>query len=173
MARVGLADINSLPDPLQSYQMEWYIPTIPGAGDGKGLKIRCRSFPIPGEQKDDVEVTLHGVTLKYAGRTTYSHDMALTFIETRDVYVMTRLKGWLAYSRDIINTAGTYKSQYAATSFIYMYDDALNVVSTVKLFNSFLKTMDDITTDGTASTPLEVNATISYDWTQLVQGFSS
>ncbi len=173
MARVGLADVNSLPDPILQYQAEWYIPTIPGSGDGKGLKIRCRSFPMPGEQKDEVEVTLHGVTLKYAGRTTYSHDAQLTFIETRDIYVMTRLKGWLAYSRDILNTAGTYKTQYSATSFMYLYDDAENVIATLKLYNSFLKSMDDVSTDGSSSTPLEVNATLSYDWTQLIQGFSS
>ena len=173
MARVGLADVNSLPDPLQQYQAEFYIPSVPGAGDGKGLRTRCRSFPIPGEQKDEVEVTLHGITLKYAGRTMYGHDLQLTFIETRDVYVMTKLKAWLAYSRDIINTAGTYKSQYATSGFVYLYDDTEQVVATIKLFNCFIKTMDDVSLDGTSSTPIEVNATISYDWNQLIQGYST
>ncbi len=173
MARVGLANVNSLPDPLQQYQAELYFPSLPGSGDGSGLRTRCKGFPIPGEQKDDVEVTLHGITLKYAGRTTYSHEIQLSFIETRDVYVMTRLRNWMRFSRDIRNTAGTYKSQYAVSGFAYLYDDTESIVGTLKLFNSWLKTIDDATTDGASSAPLEIAGTLSYDWTQWTAGFAS
>ena len=173
MARVGLSSIAALPDPLLGYQAELYVPTIPGAGDGSGLRTRLKSFPIPGEEKEDVEVTLHGVTVKYAGRTTFSHEMALSFIETRDIYVMTQLKAWLAYSRNILQTAGTYKSQYATTSFIYLYDDTETVVQTVKVFGSFMKNMGEVQLDGTQSAPVEVPATMSYDYVQHFAGLVS
>ncbi len=173
MARVGLSSIAALPDPLLGYQAELYVPTIPGSGDGSGLRTRLKAFPIPGEEKEEVEVTLHGVTIKYAGRTTYTHEMALTLIETRDIYVMTQLKAWLAYSRNILQTAGTYKSQYATTSFIYLYDDTESVVQTIKVFGTFLKSMSEVQLDGTQSAPVEVSATLSYDYTQFFQGLVS
>ncbi len=170
MARVGLSDVVALPDPLLTYQFEWYIPSIPGGGDGSGLKTRCRTASIPGETKEEVEVTLHGVTLKYAGRTTYTHEITLEFQETRDVYVMTRLRNWLAYSRNILNTTGSYKSQYAATSFLYLYDDTQTVVSTIKLYNSFIKSLQDVNLDGTQSQPLQVSGILSYDYVQQFAG---
>lgn len=170
MARVGLSNILALPDPLLGYQAELYVPTIPGSGAGDGLKTRLKTFSIPGEEKEDVEVTLHGVTTKYAGRTTFTHEMTLQFIETRDIYVMTQLKTWLAYSRNILQTQGTYKIQYATTAFIWLYDDTETIVQTIKVFNAFLKNMQEVSMDGSQSAPVEVSATLSYDVTQFFPG---
>ena len=168
--RIGLPDIAALPDPLLQYQAELFVPTIPGSGSGTGLKTRLKTFAIPGEEKEDVEVTLHGVTLKYAGRTTYTHTMSLTFIETRDIYVMTQLKAWLAYSRNILQTQGTYKSQYSTTAYISLYDDTETVVQTIKIFGSFMQSMTEVNLDGSVSSPVEVTAQLYYDYTQFFQG---
>jgi hypothetical protein len=167
--RLGLSDVNSLPDPLLAYQFQWIVPNIPGSGSGAGLQLRCRSATVPGEQKDDVAVDLHGVTLKFAGRTTFNHDLSFSFYETRDGYVMNQLKAWLAYSRNIIQTTGTYKKQYSTTSFIYLFDDTNSVIKQIKLNNTFLKDMQDISGfEGGSSSPIEISATMSFDWPEFI-----
>jgi hypothetical protein len=170
MARIGLSDIAALPDPLQSYQFEWFVPSIPGSGDGRGLTLRCNQASIPGETKDEVEVSLHGITLKFAGRTTFTHEVSLQFQETRDLYVIMKLKAWLAYSKDIIATTGAYKAQYSTTSKLYLYDDTQSIIATVNIYNSFIKSMSDVQLDGTQSSAVPVQATLSYDYTQIFAG---
>jgi selenophosphate synthase len=161
--RIGFADVSSLPDPLLQYQFELIIPTIPGQGSGQGLAIRCKTSSLPGKQQEDVEVTLHGVTTKYSGRTTFTHDLPATFVETRDMYVRDTLNKWLDFKRDIVNTTGNYKSLYATTALMLVYDDTNKVIRTIKMLNFFIKAFDDTGMDGSASTAVEPNATFSYD----------
>lgn len=168
MSRIGLSDVSGLPDPLLQYQFELIIPTIPGQGNGKGLAQRCKTTSLPGSQLEDVEVTLHGVTVKYAGRTTFSHDLQATLVETRDLYVRDTIRKWLDFCRDIRNTSGNYKSQYATTAIIQLYDDTNTVIRQIKLSGFFPKTLDDAGVDGSASSPVEPSVTFSYDyWTDV------
>lgn len=164
MARIGLSDVNSLNDPFLGYQFELSIPSVPSGDSSTELTTRCRSTSIPGMQLEPVEVTLHGVTLEYAGRPTLNHDLQCTFIESNTMYVRTTLLNWLDYTNSLTDTTGNEKSSYATTAYLLLYDQTMTCFQTLTLHNFWIKTVDDAGLDGSQSSALELNATFSFDW---------
>jgi len=164
MARIGLSLVGGLPDPLNQYQFELIIPTIPGSGSGTQVAIRCKSASIPGHTKDDLDVTVHGVTVKFAGMTKFTHEMSSNFVETRDMVVYNTFHAWLNYINNIIATTGNYKANYSTTAYLLLYDNAETVIKTIQLMNFFIKGIGDAAMSGESSAAVEWDATFSYDW---------
>ena len=172
MSRIGLSSIQGalLADPILGYQSQLSIYTIPGGGDGQGLSIRTRVSSIPGLKFDDVLVHLHGVELKFAGMPKYSHSLKLTVLETRDLVTRTALVNWMNTARNLKATTGSYKSQYATTATLEIYDDAENVIQTIIFYGVYPESIDDHGLDGASSAPIEYGINLSYDyWSDSVE----
>lgn len=164
MPRSSLADIRALPDPLLSYNWDLFIPNVP-TGDFRSPTIKCQNVNIPVVQTDDVPVTLHGVTVKYAGREMYTNQFTATFLETRDMTTRDVIRGWIEYCRNSAANTGTYKAQYATTALLALYDDAGNTVRTVNIYGCFPQSLDEPSLDGSGSQPVLYSVVFNFDFT--------
>ncbi len=165
---VGLSDIQALPDPQLGYQFNFLVPNIPGQGGGRGLAVRCKSTSLPGQETEVAQVVLHGIELDYAGRQTYSHSQQMTLLETRDFYSRNTIRQWMDFCRNIRNASGNYASLYKANAILQLFDDTNTVTKQIQLIGCWPKALNDGQLSGEASTPVEIEVTLSYDlWTDL------
>lgn len=163
MAKPGLSDVRSLPDPLFSYQFALFVNTPGGAGS-RALTLRCQNAVLPGISNDEVTVSLHGVDVNYAGRPQYPRTFSTTFLETRDLVVRNTLRSWIELQRNARNNTGSYKSEYESTGDLVLYDDHNNVIKTIRLYGLFPQTMDEPQMDGSQSSAIMLSVTWKYDF---------
>jgi len=163
MPKTSLQDIRALPDPLFTYQWDVYIATLPGTGNSRSLTYKATSTSIPGSTLENVPVNLAGAELRYAGRQNYSHSFTLTLHETRDVGSLEMLRRWQRVARDNTLNTGTYKSVYATSVELVLYDDTNSEVRRITLIGCFPETIDDAALDR-ASGAVSINCTLSYDY---------
>jgi len=163
MARTGLSDIRALPDPLMGYNFDLVIPNVPGGGDARSLTIKCMSTSIPGMSTEDVTVSLKGIDTKYAGRPMYTHTLSCTYLETRDLSTRDAIRNWIKLQRDFRANTGSYKSDYATTASLMLYDDTGAAIRQISLEGFFPQNMDDAALDGGSSTPVNIAVTFAYD----------
>lgn len=162
MARSSLADVRSIGDPAQSWNFDLFLPTIPGSSDSRDLTFKCQTTDLPGMGLDNVDVSLHGVTIPYAGRAIYTHTMNATFVETRDWSTREKFRRWRELARSWVNNSGSYYSTYAVDAEIALYDDLPQVVRTVKLWGLWPETIAEVSLDGSASNLILQTVTFRY-----------
>ena len=163
MARTSLSDVDSLPDPLLSYNFDLVFPVIPGGGNTRQTTIKCMSTQLPGMQLEQQTAGLHGVEVSYAGRQVYTKTFTATYIETRDATTRKDFKRWMRVARNNRTNRGSYKSQYATTPTLYLYDDLPQIVETNLIRGCFPIDVQDVEMDGGAGTIVQVTITFSYD----------
>lgn len=164
MARSSLQDIRSLPDPLLSYNWDLFIPVVPSGSDFRSLTIKCQNVTLPGVSVEDVPVTLHGVTVKYAGREMYTNQFTASFLETRDMSTRDVFRGWIEYCRNSAANTGQYKINYETTAILALYDDKGNTVRSINIYGCFPQAMDEPSLDGSGSNPVLYSVTFNYDF---------
>ncbi len=168
-ARIGLLDVSNLPDPLMEYQFQLLVPNIPGQGSGQGLSVRCKTSSIPGSEIEDVITQLHGVEVGHAGMPKFSHKLQCSFQETRDMYVRDTIRKWQDFQKDIRNTSGNYKAQYATIAQMQLFDDTNAIIRVIQLFGFRPTTLDDSNMDGGSSSGVLQSTTFWYDLWQDVE----
>ncbi len=164
MARTSLSDVRSLPDPLLSYNWDLFVPVVP-VGDFRALTIKCQNVTLPGVSVEDVPITLHGVTLKFAGREMFTNQFSATFLETRDMSTRDVIRQWIEYCRNVANNTGQYKVNYETTAQLALYDDKGNTVRTINIYGCFPQMLDEPSLDGSGSQPVLYTVTFNYDFT--------
>ena len=165
MARTSLNDIRGLVDPLQQWNFDLLIPSIPGNGasEYRNLTIKCMSTSLPGMQIDQVVVPLKGVEVNYAGRQVYTKTFTATFVETRDTGTRKAIRGWMVFARNNPQNKGNYKADYARDLEMLIYDDIPNISQQSFIRSAFPIAMDDTPLDGGNSAVVTYNVTFSYD----------
>jgi hypothetical protein len=163
--RTSLQQVQSLLDPLQSYNWDIIIPNMPGTPDSRTFTYKAQSTSIPGFMMDSVPVALHGVELRFAGRANYSHSLQVTLLETRDVGTREMLKAWQRIARDWISNSGSYKSVYSVPVELVLYDDIPQEVRSIQLIGCWPETIDDVQVDNSQSSAVMTQVTFSYDYT--------
>jgi hypothetical protein len=164
MARTSLQDVRSLPDPLQQYNWDLIIPLMPGTPNSRAFTIKAMTTSIPGAQLEKVEVPLHGVQLNFAGRPTFSRQLQVTLLETRDVGTRDMIRRWQRIARDMITNTGTFKEIYSTSMEMVLYDDIPTEVKRIKLIGCFPESLDDSQVDGNASQAVNISCTFNYDY---------
>lgn len=164
MGRTSMRDVASTLDPLQSYNWDVIFPRLPGVANPRSLTYKCISTQIPGSQVEQVSLEAHGVKLNFAGKRVWTGRWECSFFETRDASTRSDLFGWLEFTRSWNDNKGSYKSEYAVTAGLNLYDDRPIVVQRVNLFGLFLLDLQDVTVDQTSSV-VQYNASFSYDFT--------
>lgn len=164
MARTSLQDLRSLPDPLQQYNWDIFVPVMPGTPNSRAFTFKAMTTSIPGAMIEKVEVPLHGVQVNYAGRANYSHSLQVTLLETRDNTSRDMLRRWQRLARDWLTNTGSYKDVYSTTVELVLYDDIPTEVKRIKLIGCFPETVDDSQVDGSASAAVQISCTLSYDY---------
>lgn len=113
---------------------------------------------------DNVEVGLHGVTLNFAGRATYTGTFNATFLEMRDWGTREMFRRWRESIRSWVNNSGSFASSYKTTADLVVYNDIPQVARTIRVFGVWPEQIADIQLDGGASNVVTTEITFRYDY---------
>jgi hypothetical protein len=164
MSRSSLQNTLSLADPALSYNFDLLLPTIPGSSDTRDLTFKCMTTNIPAPSAEPVEVALHGVVLKYAGRKIYTHEIEVTFLETADYSTRQKFINWNEAMRSWINNTGLLAAGYKTNAQLIVYNDLPQVVRTVNVFGLWPATIGEQALDGAASNVVTMAITFNFDY---------
>lgn len=170
MGRSNFDDVNRLVDPLAQYNFDLLIPQVPGVlnYDARNFKTRVMTTSIPGRTIEPIQVDLHGVSKKFAGRVQYTMSLPFELIELRDMESRRILSEWHRFCRNN-SSLGAYEREYATTADLLLNDDHDKVVEVTRLTRVWLESYDDAGVDGSASAAVTVSGTLSYmSWDRFV-----
>ncbi len=163
--RTGYRDIRALSDPLMQYNWDLIIPVIPGvSGTERSIVVQSLTTSLPGMTLADVDVIIKGMQIRYAGQRQFAHDLECTYHETRQLIIRDTFLGWIKYARSVDGLTGKYKSAYATTANLILYDDTGAEIRNVPFVGFYPKVVADTGLDGTqAGASVQVSVTFSYD----------
>ena len=167
--RPGLAEATSVLDPLQQWNFNVLFPNVPGSSDTRDLSYKITASSIPGTTIEQAPVETHGIKLNFAGRRTWSGTWSCTLFETRTNSTRQRLINWMELARSWQNNSGSYKSQYAVTAELQLFDDIPNIARSVRVFGVWPTSVDDVTLDQSSSI-VSYQVQLSYDYTREFEG---
>lgn len=164
MGRSSLQNVASLQDPAQSWNFDLFLPSIPGSSDTRDLTFKCMSTDLPGASLDVVKVDLHGVTLNFAGRATYTHTMQVIFLETADYSTRDKFIKWRESIRSWANNTGTLAATYKCNAQLVVYNDLPQVTRTCNVYGMWPETIADVPLNGAESNAVTLTITFSFDY---------
>lgn len=166
MARSSLSDVQgSIIDPAQTWNFDLFFEKLPAGlgGDTSMLTIRCQSATLPGAEMEPIEVALHGVTLRYRGRRTYSGSFTVQFAENIDWTTYQLFRDWhnlmLSWETNTGQSAAVYKIPATLTC----YDDAGNEVKSFQITGVWPQTVPDVQFNGGESGYVQPEITFAFD----------
>lgn len=156
-------------DPMLSDNYQFLIPNLPaGVSDvSNQLLMLCRTATKPGITTNAVEVQLYGHTLEYAGNLTFAHDLTIEYVENRQAQISKILDDWSSLIRRFTTQHGAFKSEYAVTAYLDIFDQKGNVVRKYHIFGVWPSQVPDISFDGQASNIVSLSVTFKYDYWNL------
>jgi len=163
MSRTHLREVLSTQDPLQQWNWDIVFSSIPGASTTRGLTYKCVSTQIPNSALEQVGLEAHGVKLNFAGKRIWSQQWEATFFESRDSSTRDDFVRWHEFTRSWQNNSGAYKSEYAITAALKLYDDRPLVVRNLEIINLFPLEVTTTTLDQTSEV-IRYSVNFSYDW---------
>lgn len=165
MPRTHLQEVLSTQDPLQTWNWDLIIPFIPGVPGTRGLTYKAVSTQIPNSAVEQVGLEAHGVKLNFAGKRIWSQQWECTFFESRDASTRDNFVRWHEFMRSWKNNSGSYKSEYALTAALQLYDDRPLVVRNFEMVNLFPLEVTQTNLDQ-ASEIVRYSVNFSYDLVQ-------
>jgi hypothetical protein len=165
MSSVGLKEVNAVNDPLLAHMTSLIITNMP-VGDSTALKIQCQSSVWPGYINESAIMTLHGISVPFAGGATYEQDFPASFVVTRDQLSRDSLYAWMEFCKSVRNNTGAYAVDYKGIADLVMYDAAHRPVRTCRMFGFYPDRIDSIQLSGESRNELiRVNANFKYTYT--------
>lgn len=160
--RPSLRDYQSVGDHLIT--ADWYmlIPYIPGATDPRSMSYKINTTALPGTQIEQVASEIGARKFNFAGRRVYSGSWSATLIETANGSSRSDLINWMNLARPYATGAGSYKSQYAVTAEVRVYDAANRIAVLSTVYGLWPMSLDDANLDQ-ASSVLQYNIQFSFD----------
>lgn len=165
MAKPGLSELRSLPDPFQTQNFALFVNVPSPGGSARRLTLQCQSTGLAGLSNDQVTVGLHGVEAMYQGRPMWEKTLTISFVETRDMVIRDTLRGWIEFARNARNNTGAYKAEYESTGDLVLYDDRYRPIKTVRHFGFYPNNLSEVSLDGSSSAVGIVQCTFLYDFT--------
>ena len=172
MPRLTLDDFRGLPDILTSdaYLLEFGTVPLEGSGEANSreLTLAVQNVPMPGVSNEAFEVSAHGHTVKQRGRLIFAREFATTTLLPMSMKAFRTLHAWHQFVVNIKsgNSSGN-KDDYTVDSVkITLFKPDGDDAHFATMFGVFPQTVDDVALDGTASTPLTIGATFSYDYVE-------
>lgn len=161
--RSSLDNSRAVGDAFQTWNFDLFVPSMPGGGDSRSFSAKIQTTSVPGVTIEPVIVPLHGNELLFAGREVFAHTLEATVLETRDMSTRNAVRRWMSFARSQRKNSGTFKSQYAVTVELVLYDDIPSPVKSIFLESAWPSAIGDLALDGSASTAGSYSVTFSYD----------
>ncbi len=151
-------------DPLLSDNYQLNFPNIPTGGKTTSLLMQCKTCSKPGVTLNTAEVQLFGHTLEHATNKTFSHDLAVNYVENRTMEIHEILEAWMEFIRATQTQHGNFKKEYARDAYLTVFDQKGNTVAEYVIVNCFPTSVPETAFDGGGSNILEVSANFKYDY---------
>jgi len=164
MAKVTYDEVNDyVADPLLSDNFEIVFPNLPaGVGDGKRLRVQCKTASKPGTEIEAQLVELFGHGVNHAGRKTFTKQFALSFQEDSKMSIHDIFEKWHEFIRGTQTQLGTFKKDYAVSCDFIVYQQDGSVAKTYKL-QGVWPTQNPETSFDQGGQALEVQGQFSFD----------
>lgn len=163
MAKPSLDDVLAVADPMLNDNFDLTFTSVPGGGDGRALRIQCKSGIKPGMTLEQAEVELFGHKTVHAARKTFSNSMSITFHESYDNKITQSLEDWSEFCRSHETQSGNFKADYAVKARITIYDQTGAEVVSYDIFNCWPTEVPDAQFDGSGGEAMTIDATFAYD----------
>jgi len=173
--RTTMTQILSIPDPLFSDNFELVFDNLPSTliampglvnvSAGAPFSIQCRTVAMPGISNEAQDLTLHGFKVRFTGRTIFSGQMQVQFVETKKLAIYNTLYSWVNVARRFDTQTGSSKSVYAVPfSSLYLYDETGTQIQQYYIGNIWCESVQELNLDGSNATIVDVSATFSFDY---------
>lgn len=165
MSRSSIQDVLGIRDPALSYNFSLFLPNIPGSASTRDVTIACQSTSLPGSSLEQVKVDLHGISVVYAGRKTYTHSFNANFLITSDWSIKEKFERWVEFARSWRNNTGSTLAEYSVPAIITLYNDYPAIVKSMRVNNIFPASISDVELDGSQGNALFQQVEFHYtDW---------
>lgn len=165
MAHITLDEINEQTDPMDSEHFRLLFGNIPGSGDSRPMTILCQTAAIPGVTIEPVEIGLHGHTLRFRGKQTFSGTFSVGFVEVSSYEIMSRLRKWKEFCVGTNSaTSEGFKPAYSVTAELEVMDVTGAVADRVKIFGVWPTEVPEVQLDGQSSQAMLVQPTFAFDY---------
>lgn len=164
MPKPSLDDVLNINDPMLNDNFDLTFTRVPGGGDGRQLRVQCKSGIKPGMSVQQAEVELFGHKTLHAARKTFSNSMSISWHESYDAAINLALEAWSETCRSTDTQSGTFKSEYAVTAVLTIYDQMNREAVSYNIYNCWPTEVPDAQFDGAGGTAMTVDATFAYDY---------
>ncbi len=164
MPKPSFDEVSTVKDPMLNDNYDITFPSIPGGGgDGRALRLQCKTAVKPGTNLAEVEVELFGHKLMHAARRTWSNEVSIEFVEDNTGNITKILEAWAEFVRATRTQHGAFKDTYAVNAKLRIYDQPGNVVMTYTLRNCWPSQVPDISFDGSGGAIITLGASFKFD----------
>lgn len=164
--KIEQSEIQALPDALTNEAYTLVFGSIPGSSDSRRLTLQCKTFQMPAFTNEKVEVMLAGYQKRQSGTNTNTGSISSTFLETKDMAVLSLLRTWMQNARGTYtNSSIGYSDTYTRTGELTVFDSTGAVSTTCKIFKMWPSEISEIALDSSnPAQAVEVSVTWSYDY---------
>lgn len=168
MPKPTLDEVLDVGDPMLNDNFDLQFTPVPGGGDGRTLRIQCKSGVKPGMSVAQAEMELFGHKTVHAARKTFSNSMSISFHESYDGIINTTLEDWSEMCRATDTQSGNFKRDYTSTGRMTIYDQTGAESLNYDIFNCWPTEVPDASFDGAGGTAMTVDATFAFDYYKRV-----
>jgi len=168
MPKPTLDEVLNVGDPMLNDNFELTFTRVPGGGDGRQLRVQCKSGVKPGMSVQQAEMELFGHKTVHAARKTFSNSMSISFHESYDGIINTTLEDWSELCRSTDTQSGSFKRDYATKARMTIVDQVGDTALEYDIFNVWPTEVPDAQFDGSGGTAMTVDATFAYDYYKRV-----
>lgn len=168
MGKPTLDDVLNVGDPMLNDNFDITFTRVPGGGDGRSLRIQCKSGIKPGMSVQQAEIELFGHKTVHAARKTFSNSMSMSWHEDRRGTIVQQMENWSEFCRSTRTQTGNYKSAYASTARLTIYDQVGSPVLNYNIVNCWPTEVNDLSFDGSGGTAQMTECTLAYDYYERV-----
>lgn len=161
---MAIADEIGKFEPLQSHKYKMFIDEVGGSAltGREQFEMAVKNLPFPTESNDEIEIGAGNERIYYAGRAQFE----VTEVVCRD-YVDAAtyafIKNWRKKVYDPTTSRIGYKSEYAGTARIQLFDPNDVVIREWKLKSIWPQTLTSGTGDQDGTDPVEISVSFRYD----------
>lgn len=165
MTQFTFNEVNSLGDAHKNYMYQMIIAPLPGAGsvDERVLSMRNTQASLPDEAVEDIRYSMGGYNFHEAGLSQVDGQFNLTFIESMNIGVRSRLESWLEIGNNRKTNIQQYKSAYQTTGELRLHDGLHNTVYVGTFTGLWLQKLSSQQFNNRGNQVTQVTATFSYD----------
>ena len=165
MTNFTFNEVSSLGDAHKSYMYQIIIAPLPGTGavDERVLSMRNTEATLPEEGNADITYDMGGYRFHESGLSAVDGSFNLSWIESMNVGVRSRLESWLELGNQRETNIQQYKSTYQTTGELRLHDGLHSTVYVGTFYGLWLTKLASNSFKNRGTDVTRLTATFTYD----------